>query len=118
MQALSDKIGQNQIAKITYECMDCKNEFVATITRISETEMEIDNAIVGVRKSKSKSESKSDLSDRYVFKCLDCYERDKNFGSICDVYSRVVGFMRPISYWNDAKKEEFKMRKVYNMPNE
>ena len=31
-------------------------------------------------------------------------------GSECEVYSRVVGYLRPVSNWNDGKKEEFKDR--------
>ena len=32
----------------------------------------------------------------------------------CEVYSRVVGYLRPVKQWNMGKKEEFKLRKVYN----
>jgi anaerobic ribonucleoside-triphosphate reductase len=28
-----------------------------------------------------------------------------------EVYSRVVGYYRPVANWNDGKKEEFKDRK-------
>lgn len=31
----------------------------------------------------------------------------------CEVYSRPVGYLRTISSWNDAKKEEFFDRKTY-----
>lgn len=31
----------------------------------------------------------------------------------CEVYSRVVGYLRPVQQWNKGKKEEFKNRKVY-----
>ncbi len=34
--------------------------------------------------------------------------------SKCEVYSRVVGFYRPISQWNDGKTAEFKMRKHFD----
>ena len=30
-----------------------------------------------------------------------------------DCYSRVVGYLRPVSSWNDAKRQEFKDRKTY-----
>lgn len=33
----------------------------------------------------------------------------------CEVYSRVVGYLRPIHQWNDAKKEEFKNRKTFKV---
>ena len=31
----------------------------------------------------------------------------------CEVYSRVTGYFRPVSNWNQGKKEEFKERKAY-----
>jgi len=31
----------------------------------------------------------------------------------CEVYSRVVGYLRPVQSWNVAKKLEFEDRKTY-----
>lgn len=31
-------------------------------------------------------------------------------GKKCEVYSRIVGYFRPIANWNVGKKEEFKDR--------
>jgi ribonucleoside-triphosphate reductase (formate) len=31
----------------------------------------------------------------------------------CEVYSRIVGYLRPVSQWNEGKKAEFKMRKNF-----
>ncbi len=36
-------------------------------------------------------------------------------GSNCEVYSRVVGYLRPVQNWNKGKKEEFAMRKNMKM---
>lgn len=36
-------------------------------------------------------------------------------GSKCEVYSRVVGYLRPVQGWNRGKKEEFAMRKHFNV---
>jgi len=33
-----------------------------------------------------------------------------------EVYSRVVGYLRPVSQWNKAKKEEFADRVNYTIP--
>ena len=33
--------------------------------------------------------------------------------SQCEVYSRIVGYLRPVNQWNDGKKAEFDMRKTY-----
>jgi ribonucleoside-triphosphate reductase len=33
----------------------------------------------------------------------------------CDVYSRIVGYLRPVNQWNDGKREEFKIRKTFKV---
>lgn len=42
--------------------------------------------------------------------CLRC-------GEVCEIYSRVVGYLRPVSQWNNGKTEEFKKRKYYAIAN-
>ena len=42
------------------------------------------------------------------FKCPEC-ESD------CEVYSRIVGYMRPVNQWNDGKRQEFKDRKLFDI---
>ena len=32
----------------------------------------------------------------------------------CEVYSRVVGYLRPVNQWNRGKQQEFKDRKMFN----
>jgi len=32
----------------------------------------------------------------------------------CEVYSRIVGYFRPISQWNEGKQSEFNIRKVFD----
>ena len=33
----------------------------------------------------------------------------------CEVYSRVVGYMRPVKQWNRGKQQEFSDRKLFDM---
>jgi anaerobic ribonucleoside-triphosphate reductase len=33
----------------------------------------------------------------------------------CEVYSRSIGYIRPVQQWNNGKKEEFKDRKLYKV---
>lgn len=33
----------------------------------------------------------------------------------CEVYSRIVGYFRPITGWNNGKAQEFKERIVYEV---
>lgn len=34
-------------------------------------------------------------------------------GENCEIYSRIVGYLRPVSQWNDGKKSEFGLRKKF-----
>ena len=36
-------------------------------------------------------------------------------GEECEVYSRVVGYYRPVSQWNEGKQEEFRRRKTFRV---
>jgi len=34
----------------------------------------------------------------------------------CEVYSRVVGYLRPIQNWNQGKQQEFSERRPFRVP--
>jgi len=46
------------------------------------------------------------------YSCPICEAEGKQ--TTCEVYSRVVGYIRPIDQWNAGKQEEFKERKVFD----
>jgi len=57
------------------------------------------------------------VQDKTYIKCRNCYLVDpvlRNF-QLCEVFSRVVGYIRPISQWNNGKAEEYRDRKEYNI---
>ena len=33
----------------------------------------------------------------------------------CEIYSRIVGYLRPINQWNEGKQAEWKDRKVFKI---
>jgi anaerobic ribonucleoside-triphosphate reductase len=33
----------------------------------------------------------------------------------CEVYSRIVGYLRPVQNWNKGKKQEFAARRTYQV---
>ena len=58
------------------------------------------------------------VPDAFLVKCDACVQRDpilRNFQH-CEVYSRVVGYLRPVAQWNDAKAQEFRDRKTFRIP--
>lgn len=53
-----------------------------------------------------------------IYKCKPCYKSSPALANYkkTEVYSRVVGYIRPVNQWHTGKKEEFKDRKVYKNP--
>ena len=54
--------------------------------------------------------------EKYFHKCNACFDIKPNLTDYqrCEVYSRVVGYLRPVSQWNDGKQAEFKDRKTFS----
>jgi hypothetical protein len=55
-----------------------------------------------------------------VLKCNDCYAKNPaltNFQK-CEVYSRVVGYIRPVQQWHKGKQQEYGERREFAMPGE
>jgi len=34
----------------------------------------------------------------------------------CEVYSRIVGYLRPVQNWHRGKQQEFKERRTFRVP--
>jgi anaerobic ribonucleoside-triphosphate reductase len=43
------------------------------------------------------------------------YELCPKCSAECEVYSRIVGYLRPLKQWNKGKQEEFRMRKTFKV---
>lgn len=41
-------------------------------------------------------------------------EKHESERTKCEVYSRIVGYLRPVSQWNEGKKAEFYDRVTYD----
>lgn len=52
-----------------------------------------------------------------IFKCSECFKKSPTLTNFreCEVYSRVVGYLRPVKQWHVGKKQEFKDRKDYKL---
>lgn len=47
-------------------------------------------------------------------KCDACFQKDPHLGGDCEIYSRVVGYLRPVKNWNDAQQAQFRNRKLFD----
>ena len=92
----------NTTNKIT--CWDCGKEIEANEKKELINGFEL---VYDIGKSEKKA----------IVKCKECYEKDPSLRNYqqCEVYSRVVGYLRPVQQWNKGKKEEFKDRKDFNL---
>lgn len=54
-----------------------------------------------------------EISDALFFKCPECFFAERSLKGYreCEVYSRIVGYLRPVSQWNSGKLSEFGRRK-------
>lgn len=53
----------------------------------------------------------------FFMKCDVCFEKDSTLRNFqpCEVYSRVIGYLRPVGQWNEGKQEEFKLRSTFKV---
>jgi hypothetical protein len=81
-------------------CHDCKKE-------IKTDKGNLVNGVFLVYKSGS--------DEHKILKCNACFEKNPGLTNYqpCEVYSRIVGYIRPIQQWNVAKVQEYKERKEY-----
>lgn len=72
---------------------------------------EVNDELIGGKELKFKDGD----SEYFVFRCNDCFAKDQSLKNYqkCEVFSRVVGYMRPVGNWNKGKQEEYKDRKVF-----
>ena len=56
----------------------------------------------------------------FIFKCDECFAKDPSLKDYqkCEVYSRVVGYIRPVQQWHKGKQQEWSERKDFNLPTE
>lgn len=58
---------------------------------------------------------KEEEEEFFVIRCNECFAKNKGLRNFrkCEVYSRVVGYLRPVRQWNPGKQQEFKERVNY-----
>ncbi len=85
------------VKNVKKECHDCKVE-------IKFEGNKIENGFM------MKYEDEGEIFS--AFKCHKCFEKNKSLNNFreCEVYSRIVGYLRPVQQWNKGKQQEYKDR--------
>src|SRR3989344_2938663 len=52
-----------------------------------------------------------------IFKCENCFKQNQELRNYqpCEVYSRIVGYLRLVQQWNKGKKEEYRERETFKV---
>lgn len=108
-QELSNMIGNNQFATILFDCYDCKESGSIHVERTSATELNISGG--ALFKPPQNWQPETNL----LAKCQVCFDKEPTFKPETEVYSRCVGYLRPVKNWNKAKKGEFALRKTFTL---
>ena len=107
LKALFDEENTNEI-EWQGNCHDCGKETHVLAVRSGE-EISVSGGAV--------YDPMIDGQHSFFVKCEDCFSVNSELGSFqpVETYSRVVGYLRPISQWNGGKVEEFEMRKNFKI---
>ena len=94
------------------QCHDCGKDVCVKIDINKEGKTIISGGAV----YHPQSERLKDTTQLFV-KCDGCYQNERKLHNFqpCDVYSRVVGYLRPVRQWNVGKQAEFKDRKLFGI---
>jgi len=91
--------GKTNSLKFTGTCADCGEDIAVVINCVKEGFEITGGAVYSVE-------------EEYIGRCNDCFTKEKTLKNYqeCEVYSRVVGYLRPVSQWNPGKQAEFRDR--------
>lgn len=88
-------------------CHDCGNSVEVSVIVTEEGKIDISGGAL--------FKIKQGVEYLFFFKCDECFAEDptlRNFRET-EVFSRVVGYLRPVKQWNKGKKAEYEMRKEF-----
>ena len=107
-QQLSDIMGEVQTAVFKMACCTCNKPLQIYCERTSPADIAITGGAL------CRPPADWNLTDQIMAKCDACHTADPKFHRPTEVYSRITGYMRPLKNWNDAKRNEFELRKTYD----
>ena len=101
------KLGGGERKEYEGKCHDCSKEVRVVIDRDEET-----GAIVIEGGAVYSPVVGMPPVERIYLKCNACFEKSRRLTSFvdCEVYSRVVGYLRPVKQWNAGKRSELRQR--------
>jgi len=100
---------ENGDYNLTGTCNDCNKKILISIDRTKDGQIKISGGAI------YKPEESLGYNTKYIYKCDECYNQDKILHQRTEVYTRVVGYLRPIKQFNPGKIAEFELRENYKI---
>jgi hypothetical protein len=91
------------------KCNDCKKDVLISIDPTEDGQIQIEGGAI------YKPTEDLGYEDKYIYKCDDCYNKDKILHQVTEVYTRCVGYYRPTKQFNPGKISEFSVRKNFDI---
>ena len=89
------------------ECCDCQWAVTVKASRDDQNEIAIEGGAV------FRPPESWNCPTEFLFKCQPCFDKNHTFSPRTEVYSRCVGYLRPVNQWNNGKRAEWKSRKTF-----
>ncbi len=98
----SEKSAGDAFLKEKVKCFDCDCDIILEGDEI---------------KNGSLLSYKDGSEDVFIFKCDDCFQKNKEIANYkeCEIYTRIVGYLRPVKQYNPGKQQEYKERTEYKI---
>lgn len=95
---------------ITGNCLDCSKEVRVSVKLVGESKIQIEGGAV------YQPLERFNYNEKLVCKCDDCFKKDPRIHQRNEVYTRVVGYLRPVSQMNPGKLSEIEQREMFHIP--
>lgn len=91
------------------KCVDCGIDVIISAGKFDDGDIAITGGAL------YKPQESYGYGKTYVCKCDNCFAVDSKLHQRTEVYTRCVGYLRPVSQMNPGKTSEIDQRKMFNM---
>jgi hypothetical protein len=99
--------GKYDVPQLVFEipCHDCKKKTEVTVDLGENGFIVSGGAVYQISED-----------EKFQTKCPECFAKNRQLDNfqVCEVYSRVVGYLRPLQNWHESKKAEFADRSLFD----
>lgn len=95
---------------LTGNCIDCNKDVKVEIKTLNENQIEIKGGAI------YQPPKAYNYQEEFVCKCEECFKIDRQIHQKNEVYTRVVGYLRPTSQMNPGKISEIEQRMMFHIP--